>query len=62
MKLKLKGEAGGKVLEAIAFNLGERFGDLIIGEKVDVAFTLEENTWNGMSTLQLRVIDIKRGG
>ena len=62
LKLKLKGEAGGKVLEAIAFNLGERFGDLIIGEKIEVAFTLEENTWNGMSTLQLRVIDIKRGG
>ncbi len=62
LKLKLKGETGGKVLEAIAFNLGERFGDLIIGEKIEVAFTLEENTWNGMSTLQLRVIDIKRGG
>ncbi len=62
LKLKLKNETGGKILDAIAFNLGKKFGDLVIGERVEVAFTLEENTWNGHTTLQLRVVDIERGG
>jgi single-stranded-DNA-specific exonuclease len=49
-------------LDAIAFNLGEKFGDLLVGQEIDIAFTLDENTWNGNTTLQLKVVDIQAGG
>jgi single-stranded-DNA-specific exonuclease len=58
LKLRLKAKSGGKVLDAIAFNLGKQFPDLRIGESIDIAFTLDENTWNGNTTLQLKVVDI----
>jgi single-stranded-DNA-specific exonuclease len=62
LKLKLKSKTGGKVLDAIAFNLGKDFGDLQIGETMSIAFTLDENSWNGNTSLQLKVVDMKRGG
>ncbi len=58
LKLRLKNKTGGKVLDAIAFNLGAKFGEIKIGETIKVAFTLDENTWNGNTTLQLKVVDI----
>ncbi len=49
--------------DAIGFSLGERFPDLAIGDRLDIAFTLEENVWNGRTSIQLKLIDIeKRGG
>ena len=62
LKLRLKSKMGGKVLDAIAFNIGAKFGEIKIGEKVKIAFTLDENTWNGSTTLQLKVVDIETGG
>ena len=62
LKLRIKGMNGGRVLDAIAFNLGEKFGDLLVGQEIDIAFTLDENTWNGNTTLQLKVVDIQAGG
>lgn len=62
LKLRLKNKTGGKVLDAIAFNLGKEFGDLQIGVTISVAFTLDENIWNGNTSLQLKVVDIERGG
>lgn len=58
LKLRLKTETGGKVLDAIAFNLGSQFGELKIGERIKIAFTLDENTWNGNTSLQLKIVDI----
>jgi hypothetical protein len=31
---------------------------LKIGDKIDVAYVLDENTWNGETKLQLKVRDI----
>jgi len=62
LKLRIKGKNGGKVLDAIAFNLGEKYGDLLVGQEIDIAFTLDENTWNGNTALQLKVVDIQTGG
>jgi single-stranded-DNA-specific exonuclease len=53
-------EKQGKYIDAIAFSLGERFPDLKEGDRVSVVFQLSENTWNGASSLQLKVIDMKR--
>ena len=45
-------------IEAIAFGLGY-LADKIKSNKFDLAFTLEENNWNGNKKLQIKVLDIK---
>jgi single-stranded-DNA-specific exonuclease len=45
-------------LEAIAFGMGDLAVDLKTGNKIDVAYVLNENTWNGDTKLQLKVKDI----
>jgi single-stranded-DNA-specific exonuclease len=46
------------VLNAIAFNFGHLF-NRILKEPFDVVYTIEENFWNGKSSLQLMVKDIR---
>jgi single-stranded-DNA-specific exonuclease len=46
------------VLNAIAFNFGHLF-NRILKEQFDVVYTIEENFWNGKSSLQLMVKDIR---
>ena len=54
--LKMTVEQGGVRRDAIAFG----FGDRPIPEgAADVAFELKENTWNGATSLQLHVRDIR---
>jgi len=52
--------SNGSKLDAIAFGWGERAPDL--SKPVDVAFRLEENNFNGRTTLQARVVAISAGG
>ena len=48
--------ADGKIRrEAIGFNLAEK----LPAGPVDVAFTLQENSWNGRTTVQLNIRDIR---
>lgn len=44
----------------IAFGIGERFQELTAGTVVDIAYAIDENTWNGKTTLQVKIKDIKR--
>lgn len=46
--------------EAIGFSLGKTFPDLHRGDVIDIAFQLNENTWNGRATLQLKLLDIRQ--
>ncbi len=46
-------------MDAIAFNLGSLSGKLQNNAIVDLAYTVDMNTWNGNSTLQLKVKDIR---
>lgn len=46
---------------AIGFNLGQHFEMIRSGIPFDIAFTVEENEWNGRVNLQLVVKDIKAG-
>ena len=46
--------------EAIAFNMGDLAGEIKIGDKIDVAYVIDENTWNGNTKMQLKIKDIKQ--
>ena len=60
LKFVLASPDGSRRFDAIGFSLGEAFPDLKEGERLDVAFTLNENTWNGHTSLQLKLVDIRR--
>ena len=50
---------GGRKFEALAFNKGFLAEQIEIGQKVNVAYQLGKNTWNGKSRIQLKLKDIK---
>ncbi|GAB2835332.1 single-stranded-DNA-specific exonuclease RecJ [Ferruginibacter profundus] len=43
----------------IGFNMATKFYLLQLKKPVDVVFTIDENEWNGNTTLQLKVIDLR---
>lgn len=55
--LKLFIECEGRVIDAIAFRMADRIGE--IKETMDIAFCLQKNTWNGNESAQLRVVDLR---
>ena len=44
--------------EGIGFNMGEWYSQLFKGAKIDIAFTVDKNSWNNTDTLQLKLKDI----
>ncbi len=46
-------------LTGIGFNLAKKFSLLEMNQPIDIAYTIDENEWNGETTLQLKVIDIR---
>jgi single-stranded-DNA-specific exonuclease len=56
LKLKIA-RAGQPPIDAIGFNLGEWASDL--PERIDAAFSLEINEWNGRRNLQMNLHDIR---
>lgn len=48
----------GKVFTGIGFNLAEKM-EIVTAGNFDIAFTIEENEWNGETSLQIRVVDVK---
>ncbi len=46
-------------LEAIGFNLADKIDLLAAGLPVDILYTLESNSWNDKTTLQLNIKDIR---
>lgn len=60
--LKFKIRGGEKVFDAIAFGMaGYADGLRANPNQISLAYSVEENAWNGQTTLQLRVKDIKVG-
>jgi single-stranded-DNA-specific exonuclease len=43
----------------IGFNIADKFHLLESKQPIDIIFMLDENVWNGETTLQLKVIDIR---
>lgn len=59
LKTRLRSPQFPFVLDAIGFNLGHKLNEIAEGEAVTILFTLEENTWNNKTTLQLNIKDIR---
>jgi single-stranded-DNA-specific exonuclease len=60
LKLSLAIEPGSmQGIEAIAFGFGHLFNDIHKGKPFDLVFSIEENTYRGISNIQLMVKDIK---
>lgn len=51
-------QQGNHPVDGIGFGLAQKFALLQTGAPIDVAFTLEENEWNNIKSLQLKVIDL----
>ncbi|MGE5607310.1 MAG: single-stranded-DNA-specific exonuclease RecJ [Bacteroidota bacterium] len=60
--LKLKVSAANVIREGIGFNLGCLNQELASTKEVDLAFSLEENNWNGSAQVQLNLKDIVTRG
>ncbi|HSX41249.1 MAG TPA: single-stranded-DNA-specific exonuclease RecJ [Candidatus Saccharimonadales bacterium] len=58
LKMKLAGESG-IPYEGIGFNLTEKYPNLKSGQIVDAVFFLEQNQFNGRSSLQLVILQIQ---
>ncbi len=59
LKLSVISENNKQVFNAIGFNLGDQYEQLKDGQPFDAVFTIEENIWNGKTSLQLNLKDIR---
>lgn len=55
-------EQHGARITGIGFNMAERFRLLEDSSSLDIVFTLEENSFRGVTTLQMKVIDFEVAG
>ncbi len=46
-------------LTGIGFNMAEKFHLLQLQQAVDIVFTIDENEWNGTTSLQLKMLDVR---
>ena len=58
--LKLRVMQEGKSFDALGWRQAERARDLESGQLLDLAFTLDKNAYQGISTLQLVLRDLRR--
>ncbi len=55
--LKMKIREDQKIIDAVAFNFADK-SDVVIGDKIDIAYTVDVNEWNGKITPQLKIKDM----
>ena len=59
LKLSIIAGSDSKTYSAIGFNLGDKYPFISTGKPFKAVFTIEENVWNGITSLQLNIKDIK---
>jgi len=59
LKLNIISGSDNKTYNAIGFNLGNKKNLISNGKPFEITYTLEENTWNGITSIQLNVKDIR---
>lgn len=57
--LKLVVSDGTSTVSGIGFNMSRLYNVIENRKPFDIVYTLEENEWNGTSTLQLKIIDLR---
>jgi single-stranded-DNA-specific exonuclease len=53
--IKMRVQGNGSMMDAIAFNFGSRLPEIKSAKSFDIAFSLDENEWNGRTSLQMKV-------
>ncbi|TLX72138.1 single-stranded-DNA-specific exonuclease RecJ [Labilibacter sediminis] len=59
LKVELIEEQSGSIKQGIGFAMGEYLENLQTGNPFDVCYSIEENVYNGRSTIQMMLKDIK---
>jgi len=59
LKCQVKQENTQPAFDVIGFNLGEKLDLIKEGKKFDAVYSLDENTWNGNTKIQLKLKDIR---
>ncbi len=57
--IKFSVQQGTSTINGIGFNLANKFDLLEMNRPLDIVFNLDINEWNGTSTVQIKVIDLK---
>lgn len=57
--LKVQFKQDGFIVGGIGFGMKDFFPLVSSGNPVDVVFTLDENEWNGVKSVQMKVIDVR---
>ena len=50
---------GGRVVSGVIFGAGDSFPG-VPGERIDVAYRLCENEWNGATSVEMKIVDLRR--
>lgn len=58
LKMKIR-QDDSQAFDAIGFGMSEFADSIKIGDKIDIAYTIDSNTWNGNTNLQIKIKDIK---
>lgn len=58
LRLNIISGADNKTYQAIGFNLGHKWDKIKNGKSFSICYTIEENHWNGRTTLQLNIKDL----
>lgn len=58
--LMLNLREGHHVLKAMAFRMGDRLGELKLGQPIDIVFTPRWNTFRGETNLEIQLLDFRR--
>lgn len=59
IKFLVAQENGERVFQAVGFEMAEFYSRIARGDRFRMAFTIEENVYNGVTSIQLRIKDIK---
>lgn len=57
--VKFKLSQDGKTFDAVAFSMAEQTIGMKNGDQIDIVYTIDENTWNGKKSLQLKIRDMQ---
>lgn len=59
LHLKLNVEQNGAVFDGIGFNMPHYYSKELVGKNIDIAFSIDENNFRGIKSIQLKIKDIK---